>query len=411
MASMFQDALVFNQDISSWNTTNVTEMSSMFQDALAFNQNIGVWNVTNVTDMTSMFQDAVVFNQNIGVWNVNNVTDMTGMLDNSGLDITNFNNLLNSWASQTVQNNITLGATNMKYTSLGQPGYTILTNPSGYNWTIPGASLVTVTVTYTPTQANSGYTFTLNFSYSGFTIVTGNVYKLTNNVSPSVILSTYTAVFGDTSLTFNNVVLYPGGINTLTVTNQTTSAIVYNDIQINVSIVCFKEDSKILCFKNNQEQYIPIQNLRKGHLVKTLLHGYVPINMIGKTKMYNKATNERIKDQLYKCSQEQYPEIFEPLIITGCHSILVNKFKNDKEKEKTIEVNGRIFVTDKKYRLPACVDERASVYEKEGFFTIYHLALDNEDTRMNYGIYANGLLVETCSKRYLKELSKMELIE
>ena len=30
---------------------------------------------------------------------------------------------------------------------------------------------------------------------------------------------------------------------------------------------------------------------------------------------------------------------------------------------------------------------------------------------MNYGIYANGLLVETCSKRYLKELSNMNFIE
>jgi hypothetical protein len=53
----------------------------------------------------------------------------------------------------------------------------------------------------------------------------------------------------------------------------------------------------------------------------------------------------------------------------------------------------------------------ASVYEKEGIFTIYHFALENDDTRMNYGIYANELLVETCSKRYLKEISNMELIE
>jgi hypothetical protein len=29
----------------------------------------------------------------------------------------------------------------------------------------------------------------------------------------------------------------------------------------------------------------------------------------------------------------------------------------------------------------------------------------------NYGIYANGLLVETDSERYLKNRSKMELIE
>jgi hypothetical protein len=56
------------------------------------------------------------------------------------------------------------------------------------------------------------------------------------------------------------------------------------------------------------------------------------------------------------------------------------------------------------------VDSRASAYEKEGKFTIYHLALENDDSRINYGIYANGLLVETCSRRYLKELSNMILL-
>ena len=61
--------------------------------------------------------------------------------------------------------------------------------------------------------------------------------------------------------------------------------------------------------------------------------------------------------------------------------------------------------------LPACVDDRASVYETPGLYTIYHLALENENYLSNYGIYANGLLVETCSKRYLKELSNMTLIE
>jgi hypothetical protein len=30
---------------------------------------------------------------------------------------------------------------------------------------------------------------------------------------------------------------------------------------------------------------------------------------------------------------------------------------------------------------------------------------------MNYGIYANGLLVETSSKRYLKEIANMIVIE
>ena len=58
----------------------------------------------------------------------------------------------------------------------------------------------------------------------------------------------------------------------------------------------------------------------------------------------------------------------------------------------------------------ACLDERAEPYLEEGLFNIWHFALENNDYYMNYGIYANGLLVETSSKRYMKEHSGMELI-
>jgi DNA-binding beta-propeller fold protein YncE len=167
---------------------------------------------------------------------------------------------------------------------------------------------------------------------------------------------------------------------------------------------CFKSDTKILTDKG----YIPIQDLRKGDMVKTLLHGYKPIDMIGKRDINHQAISERIKDQLYQCS---HSEVFEPLVITGCHSILVEEFTCNEQREKTSEVLGDIYITDDKYRLPACLDERASVYEIPSNYTIYHLALENDDYYMNYGIYANGLLVETCSKRYLKELSNMDLIE
>jgi hypothetical protein len=132
--------------------------------------------------------------------------------------------------------------------------------------------------------------------------------------------------------------------------------------------------------------------------------------MIGKRDIYHPNLDVRIKDQLYKCSKIKYPEIFEDLIITGCHSLLVDNFINDEQKEKVIEITGEIYVTDNKYRLPICADNRSSIYEIDGIYTIYHLALENENYYMNYGIYANGLLVETCSKRYLKELSNMELI-
>jgi len=177
------------------------------------------------------------------------------------------------------------------------------------------------------------------------------------------------------------------------------------------TITCFKEGSKLLCSKYGSELYMSVQDIRKGDLVKTRLNGYVPVNMIGSKTIYHPASSERIKDQLYKCSPDKYPELTEDLILTGCHSILTDRFISDQQREDTIKVNGDAYVTDRLFRLPACVDDRTSVYDIPGVYKVYHLALDHDDYYMNYGIYANGLLVETCSKRYLKELSGMTLVE
>jgi hypothetical protein len=73
-------------------------------------------------------------------------------------------------------------------------------------------------------------------------------------------------------------------------------------------------------------------------------------------------------------------------------------------------MQGETYVTDKHYRLIACADARAEPYAVEGLFNIWHLALEHDDQYMNYGIYANGLLVETTSKRMLRDLSGMDLV-
>ena len=172
-------------------------------------------------------------------------------------------------------------------------------------------------------------------------------------------------------------------------------------------VICFKEGSKILTDKG----YQLVQDLRKGDLVKTLKHDFVPINMIGKKEINNPSLKERIKDQLYKCSNDKFPEVFEDLVITGCHSILINNCVTPKQIEQTKEVLGGIYITDDKFRMPACIDERTSVYEVAGKFTIYHIALDHDNYYMNYGIYANGLLVESISQRGIKDLSDLIMIE
>ena len=81
----------FNQDISSWDVSNVTDMNYLFFGAETFNQPIGSWDVSNVINMDKMFSNSQ-FNQDIGSWDVSNVTDMREMFFN-----TPFNQDIGSW--------------------------------------------------------------------------------------------------------------------------------------------------------------------------------------------------------------------------------------------------------------------------------------------------------------------------
>ena len=173
------------------------------------------------------------------------------------------------------------------------------------------------------------------------------------------------------------------------------------------ALPCFLEGTTILCQRDGVDVYVPIENIRCGTLVKTSRDGYKKVEIIGKGELQNPGNDERIENRLYKCSPKAYPELHADLYVSGCHSILVGSL-SDVEREKTTKQLGKIFVTDKKYRLMACIDERAEPWNSEGTYTIWHLALENEDPKMNYGIYANGgLLVETCSINCIKNKSNL----
>ena len=89
----------FNDDISYWDTSNVTDMSTMFKDNDIFGQDLGTWDVSNVTNMKEMFRGSRFLNNNsITAWDVSNVTDMVMMFKDSN----DFNQDISVWNTSSV---------------------------------------------------------------------------------------------------------------------------------------------------------------------------------------------------------------------------------------------------------------------------------------------------------------------
>ena len=141
MSRMFNSCINFNQPIGSWDLSYVTDISGMFAGAGAFNQNITTWITTNVTNMNGVFANAVVFEQNLSSWNISNVTTMFNMFANISLSTTNYDALLVGWAAQTVQPDVTFDGGNSFYSAFPSAAAvaknTLTSGPN--NWIITDA--------------------------------------------------------------------------------------------------------------------------------------------------------------------------------------------------------------------------------------------------------------------------------
>ena len=168
----------------------------------------------------------------------------------------------------------------------------------------------------------------------------------------------------------------------------------YNSLTIQLS--CYMESTKILL---EDGRYIPIEDLREGDFLHVYKIGALPILKILKSRMYHSKKNKSLY-KLFIYAKEDYPELFDDLIVTGGHSILVDNLS----MREYFETSNHYWSEPKKimdkYLLLSAVNCKAKILEQDGYYNVYQIVLDSPEENEQYGIYANGILSETMSIQF-----------
>lgn len=132
------DAIIFNGSLSGWDTGNATLMNDMFNGCTPFDQDISGFDVSKVTSFTSMLFNCTNFNQDISSWDVSAGTSFNTFMSNgNSFSTANYDLLLNAWSLLTLSPNETIDfAFGLNYTiATSQAARDIMTG-SPNNWTI-----------------------------------------------------------------------------------------------------------------------------------------------------------------------------------------------------------------------------------------------------------------------------------
>ena len=160
--------------------------------------------------------------------------------------------------------------------------------------------------------------------------------------------------------------------------------------------VGFAAGTKITCKIDGTEQTVAVEDLKPGMLVKAHANGFRPVDKIGYRTFANPGSSERLAQHLYVLPKVRYPSLTSNLTITGTRSVLI-PVADDAQKEQMIAVHGTVSVTDRRYGLPCAADANATLHPIKGNMVIYNFSLVGASPDVNYGVFANGLLVDNSS--------------
>ena len=178
----------------------------MFYSASAFNnggQPLAWGNKTaKVTNMEGMFSSASSFNQNISSWDVSNVTDMSQMFYYVTLSTINYDALLTAWSTLTLQPDVTFDAGMSRYLTSGTARDTIINT---FNWTIYDEGLyrdpTTIIINSLSDEGDGTCTTVCTFRDAINTSSSGDTIEFAEGMTGTITLSKDTQITIDQNLT------------------------------------------------------------------------------------------------------------------------------------------------------------------------------------------------------------------
>jgi len=291
LSNCFRDCATFNSPVNNWNTTNVTNFAGIFRNATAFNQPLSNWNISNSTNVNLMFANSA-FNQDLSAWGSNLPTNLNSIFSNiistSNLNIGGWNTSLVTNMSYMFYNSPFNSSINSWNVSAVTTMEGMFENATAFNQPLNSWNISNVT------NMTNMFTGATSFSPNG-----SNTY-LDQMLNSWALLPVHTGVTLDAPLAYysaSGVASYNTLVNTKSWTIHANGP-----APPPPPVICFKEGTKLLCLINSKETYVPIEDIRKGVLVKTSLNGYKKVEMIGHSKIYNPSNSLHSKNRLYKLS-------------------------------------------------------------------------------------------------------------
>jgi hypothetical protein len=167
-------------------------------------------------------------------------------------------------------------------------------------------------------------------------------------------------------------------------------------VVLNESLYCFNQGTMLL----GPNGYNSVEDLKVGDLLSTWIHGHRKIKRILRGVAINK---NLVKAKNTMCVMKKQGNMTADLYLTGGHSLMVEKLSFEEfKKQRSIGFSQKI---DDKQLLLAMV---SPLFEAAppGTYQHYHFVLENDgNPASRYGVWANGVLCETPSQKYVETMS------